>query len=53
VFDGYGHQDVFMGKDVASDIFPRFLDFFGKYRSDAIGSPVSRTWSGMTVLQPT
>ena len=39
VFDGYGHQDVFMGKDVASDIFPRFLDFFAKYRSDSIRSP--------------
>ena len=53
VFDGYGHQDVFMGKDVASDIFPRFLDFFAKYRSDSIGSPLSRTWSGAPVLQPT
>jgi cholesterol oxidase len=27
VYPGYGHQDVFMGKDVARDIFPSMLDF--------------------------
>jgi lysosomal acid lipase/cholesteryl ester hydrolase len=27
VFPGYGHQDVFMGRDVAHDVFPRMLDF--------------------------
>lgn len=27
VFPGYGHQDVFMGKDVARDVFPALLDF--------------------------
>ena len=27
VFPGYGHQDVFMGKDVARDVFPTMLDF--------------------------
>ncbi len=27
VAPGYGHQDVFMGKDVARDIFPPLLDF--------------------------
>lgn len=27
VFPGYGHQDVYMGADVAQDIFPRMLDF--------------------------
>jgi cholesterol oxidase len=27
VFPGYGHQDVFMGKDVATDVFPAMLDF--------------------------
>ena len=26
VFAGYGHQDVFMGKDVARDIFPALVD---------------------------
>jgi lysosomal acid lipase/cholesteryl ester hydrolase len=31
VFDGYGHQDVFMGKDVATDIFPRMLSFLEKH----------------------
>jgi cholesterol oxidase len=27
VFETYGHQDVFMGKDVAKEVFPRFLSF--------------------------
>jgi lysosomal acid lipase/cholesteryl ester hydrolase len=27
VIPGYGHQDVFMGKNVAYDVFPRMLDF--------------------------
>ncbi|PXY32586.1 alpha/beta hydrolase [Prauserella muralis] len=27
VFPGYGHQDVFMGSQVATDVFPRMLDF--------------------------
>lgn len=27
VFPGYGHQDVFMGKDVARDIFPTLIGF--------------------------
>jgi cholesterol oxidase len=27
VFPGYGHQDVFMGKDVSHEVFPRMLDF--------------------------
>ncbi|ASR38967.1 alpha/beta hydrolase [Prauserella marina] len=27
VFPGYGHQDVFMGKNVDIDVFPRMLDF--------------------------
>lgn len=31
IFPGYGHQDVFMGKDVAMDIFPRLLQFLQKH----------------------
>jgi cholesterol oxidase len=31
VFQGYGHQDVFMGKDVAVDVFPRLLQFLQKH----------------------
>lgn len=27
VFPGYGHQDVFMGKDVSHEVFPGILDF--------------------------
>ncbi|MGH2588075.1 MAG: alpha/beta hydrolase, partial [Dehalococcoidia bacterium] len=35
VFKEYGHQDVFMGKNVAVDIFPRFLEFLDKHRAPA------------------
>lgn len=31
VFPTYGHQDVFMGKDVARDIFPTMLDFISRH----------------------
>jgi cholesterol oxidase len=27
VLPGYGHQDVFMGKEVAYDVFPRMIEF--------------------------
>lgn len=27
ILPGYGHQDAFMGADVASDVFPQVLDF--------------------------
>ena len=27
VFEGYGHQDIFMGKNCDKDIFPTFVDF--------------------------
>lgn len=33
VFSGYGHQDVFMGKDAAMDVFPGLLAFINKYRN--------------------
>jgi len=33
IVDGYGHQDVFMGKDVARDVFPQFLPFLNKHRA--------------------
>jgi lysosomal acid lipase/cholesteryl ester hydrolase len=39
IFPGYGHQDVFMGKDVARDVFPRLLQFIrahGGTRSAAV-----------------
>ncbi|MGH9178909.1 MAG: alpha/beta fold hydrolase [Acidimicrobiales bacterium] len=34
VFPGYGHQDVFMGKNVAQDVFPRMVEFIEKHRYD-------------------
>lgn len=33
VFPGYGHQDVFMGKNVHIDIFPRLLEFLEKHKN--------------------
>ncbi|MDQ3914887.1 MAG: alpha/beta hydrolase [Actinomycetota bacterium] len=33
VFPKYGHQDVFMGKNVATDIFPRLLAFLEEHRA--------------------
>ena len=29
--EGYGHQDVFMGRDVSRDVFPAFLPFLEKH----------------------
>jgi cholesterol oxidase len=29
--EGYGHQDVFMGRNVAQEVFPRFLPFLEKH----------------------
>ncbi|HJV52213.1 MAG TPA: alpha/beta fold hydrolase [Noviherbaspirillum sp.] len=34
VFPGYGHQDIFMGKDVAADIFPRLVAFLREQAHD-------------------
>jgi cholesterol oxidase len=38
VFPNYGHQDVFMGKDVSKDIFPHFVEYLDRQR----GSRVTR-----------
>jgi cholesterol oxidase len=40
VFETYGHQDVFMGKDVAKDVFPRLLEFIGKHSGGTVREPV-------------
>lgn len=34
VFPGYGHQDVFMGKNVHEDIFPRMISFLREHSHD-------------------
>lgn len=31
VVPGYGHQDVFMGRDVATEVFPPLLDFIRRH----------------------
>ncbi|MDQ4118267.1 MAG: alpha/beta hydrolase [Actinomycetota bacterium] len=32
VFEGYGHQDVFMGRDAARDVFGHFVEFLSRPR---------------------
>ena len=39
VYETYGHQDVFMGKDVAKEVFPRFLEFLGKHSGGVVREP--------------
>lgn len=34
VFPGYGHQDVFMGKNAADDIFPHVVSFLREHSHD-------------------
>jgi hypothetical protein len=34
---GYGHQDVFMGRNVATDVFPTFLEFLNAHRAASGG----------------
>jgi len=36
VFPGYGHQDPFMGKNVAQDIFPDLIDYMQRKSADAL-----------------
>lgn len=43
ILPGYGHQDPFMGKDVAHDVFPHFLEFLEKHRA---ASPGQRETAG-------
>jgi cholesterol oxidase len=31
IYPGYGHQDVFMGQDVARDCFPSMLEFIRRH----------------------
>jgi len=31
VFPGYGHQDIFMGKNVANDVFPHLISFLREH----------------------
>lgn len=36
VFPGYGHQDVFMGKDVARDVFPTLLQWIDRHSAPRV-----------------
>jgi cholesterol oxidase len=35
IFSGYGHQDPFMGKNVAQDVFPELIDFMRRKSAEA------------------
>ncbi|MGH8453526.1 MAG: alpha/beta hydrolase, partial [Nevskiales bacterium] len=37
VFGNYGHQDIFMGKNAAQDVFPVLLDFLNRHRTVQTG----------------
>jgi len=39
IFPNYGHQDVFMGKDVARDCFPAMVDFIRRHADGAAAAP--------------
>lgn len=34
IIPGYGHQDLFMGKDCARDVFPRFVRYLNAHRGE-------------------
>jgi len=34
VYPGYGHQDIFMGKNCDQDIFPRMIEFLNRHRGE-------------------
>lgn len=38
VFPGYGHQDVFMGKNCHIDIFPRLVEFLHKHQFQTVSN---------------
>lgn len=42
VFPNYGHQDPFMGKDVARDIFPTMLEWIDRHSPSRESSPGDR-----------
>jgi lysosomal acid lipase/cholesteryl ester hydrolase len=44
IYPGYGHQDVFMGKDVARDCFPDMLDFIRRHGAPA-AAPAAEQWA--------
>ena len=48
-YPGYGHQDPFMGKDVARDIFPRMDQFLAEHRREPVASgPMAGSPSAVT-----
>jgi pimeloyl-ACP methyl ester carboxylesterase len=44
IYPGYGHQDVFMGKDVARDCFPAMLEFIRRH-SEPAAAQAAEQWT--------
>ena len=44
IYDGYGHQDVFMGQDVARDCFPAMLEFIRRHSAPET-APSAEQWA--------
>jgi lysosomal acid lipase/cholesteryl ester hydrolase len=44
IYPRYGHQDVFMGQDVARDCFPAMLDFIRRH-SESAPEPAAEQWA--------
>ncbi len=43
ILPGYGHQDLFMGRNVAEDVFPTFLRFLQKHGASRLAAPAAGT----------
>ena len=43
ILPGYGHQDPFMGRNVAEDVFPTFLRFLQKHGASRLAAPAAGT----------
>jgi cholesterol oxidase len=46
IFDGYGHQDVFMGKHNDRDIFPRLVEWVEQHRGGRGAEPRMKAAAG-------
>jgi lysosomal acid lipase/cholesteryl ester hydrolase len=44
IYPGYGHQDVFMGQDVARDCFPSMLEFIRRHSAPET-APAADQWA--------
>jgi hypothetical protein len=48
IYPNYGHQDVFMGKDVARDCFPAMVEFIRRHGEPAAQEPPAAREAALT-----